>query len=155
MNPEQCDAQADKDWSLPSTKAEPTHTAGRMAQNGDRVESEDDHGVVNDGWIVAECKGPDASWNARRLVVCWNACEGIRTEGLEAEPEKKLVKYLYDRKANYLVASLEIGKQMRQRAELLAALEYMVANIGQPECIETREGYANARAAIAKARGQA
>lgn len=40
-----------------------------------------------------------------------------------------------------------------QRDELLAALEFMVENIGQPACLETREGFEAARAAIAKAKG--
>jgi len=37
--------------------------------------------------------------------------------------------------------------------ELLEALEYMVANIGQPNCLETRDGFKQARSIIAKARG--
>lgn len=42
-----------------------------------------------------------------------------------------------------------------ERAELLAALEFMVANIGQPACLETKAGFAAARAAIAAAKGGA
>lgn len=38
--------------------------------------------------------------------------------------------------------------------DLLAALEFMVANIGEPACLENRDGFAAARAAIARAKGE-
>lgn len=105
------------------------------------------------GDLIASCKTsppcPQAEANARRIVACVNACEGILTEALEAEPEQRLVKYLSTRKANYLVASLEIGKLMAQRDELLAALEWISEN-GPDDAYELRE---RARAALSKATG--
>lgn len=65
------------------------------------------------GWAIADAKlfrgrrreGEDIQ-NARRLVACWNACEGIPTEALEVSPNLEDV-------WNCVVA---------QRDELLAAL---------------------------------
>jgi hypothetical protein len=39
----------------------------------------------NGGLWVAGCTGPDRYANARRLVACWNACDGVPTEVLEAQ----------------------------------------------------------------------
>lgn len=33
-----------------------------------RVESEHEHGWANDGWIICDCKGPDAVANARLIA---------------------------------------------------------------------------------------
>jgi hypothetical protein len=73
--------------------------------------------------------------DARRIVTCVNACEGILTEALEAEPGQRLVKYLSDRKANHLVASLEIGKLTAQRDALLAALKLIRNGSVQPATV--------------------
>ena len=86
-----------------------SHTEGLLATNHDRIESKDDHGWINDGWIIAQCLGPDAVANARRLVACWNALEGISTEALEDFPL-----------AINGVTNLAVLKQ--ERDELLAAL---------------------------------
>lgn len=52
-------------------------TAGMLAANERRVESNDSHGVVNEGWIVAECDGPDARANAVEIAARWNVVEEI------------------------------------------------------------------------------
>jgi hypothetical protein len=44
------------------------HTPGPWATNETRIESEHEHGWVNDGWIIAGCEGPDARANARLIA---------------------------------------------------------------------------------------
>lgn len=67
--------------------------------------------------------------NARRLVACWNACEGLSTEqiGLIADHHEKVE---------------------AQRDALLAALQEAKANAGNPEAV-----YRITSAAIAKSAG--
>lgn len=81
--------------------------------------------------LVAACRqGPE---DARRLVACWNACDGIPTDVLE---ERKVSEALW----RQLTA---------QRDELLEALEgVMYWDNGKPE-------WDAARAAIAKVEGGA
>lgn len=52
-------------------------TRGPLAANEKRVESRDSHGVVNDGWIVAECSGPDGRANAVEIAARWNLIEEV------------------------------------------------------------------------------
>lgn len=49
-----------------------------------RIESEHEHGSVNDGWIIGDMCGSDAKANARRIVACVNSCAGIGNEDLES-----------------------------------------------------------------------
>lgn len=53
------------------------HTPELWEVNGIRLESRDQHGVVNDGWIIAEFEGPDAADNCRRTKVCVNAMASV------------------------------------------------------------------------------
>jgi len=54
------------------------------AVNHTRVESRDEHGVANDGWIVADCKyGPDGEANAE-LIVCAVNCHDELVEFLRS-----------------------------------------------------------------------
>lgn len=46
---------------------------------------------LNNGFYAAICQGPDRCGNARRIVACVNACEGISTEDLEAVPRLGLL----------------------------------------------------------------
>lgn len=48
-------------------------TPAPWAPNGNRVESRDEHGVANDGWIICECTGPDARANAKHIAEAVNA----------------------------------------------------------------------------------
>lgn len=59
------------------------HTKEPWAFNGARIESRDEHGWANDGWIAALCEGPEAIANARRIVACVNACAGMDSLLLE------------------------------------------------------------------------
>lgn len=96
---------------------------------------------------------------ARRLVACWNACEGITTDNLEANlPVKEL--------------ATRYNANLRQRDELLARLRNLLKRAEESEVLLDREhGSArslqeledagrlpaeilNARAAIAKVAGQ-
>lgn len=103
--------------------------------------------------------------SARRLVACWNACEGIDTEDLEAGSVSIIAK-LHDDAANRLLA---------QRDELLAALkaiteilddeiktatdEELARGLSDPQCLEhVKKELAcviACRAAIEKAEGGA
>ncbi len=62
-----------------------------------RLESRDEHGVVNDGWIIAEFHGPDAEANAEFIIqacsshkdlltaceMCFTACYMSTTDFLD------------------------------------------------------------------------
>lgn len=93
------------------------------------------------GMHITWSRGQQSEANARRLVACWNACEGISTEALE-----RLVNTI-DRAYVSLQA---------QRDKLLAALEVMLRNytavhdIGD---VEMQPAIYQARAAIAEVKG--
>lgn len=53
------------------------HTPGRLTADGTVLLFARNAG----GFSISGC--PDAETNARRLAACWNACEGLDTEGLE------------------------------------------------------------------------
>lgn len=76
--------------------------------------------------------------NARRLVACWNACEGISTVRLE-----RTVNNLHGRAS----ASDKLDELHAQRDELLAALKQCREMVGHPDNVALIE------AAIAKAEG--
>lgn len=88
--------------------------------------------------------------NARRLVACWNACEGIPTEVLEAQQAGGLPWHVADQ-----------IEQRIQRDELLAALQAFlqgakcVDSDGYIAYIDIEQAIAQATAAIAKAGGAA
>jgi hypothetical protein len=42
-----------------------------------RVESEAEHGIVNDGWIICDCDGPDGEANAELIVRAVNAHDDL------------------------------------------------------------------------------
>lgn len=60
------------------------HTPTPWATNGKRVENRDEHGIVNDGWIICDCDGPDAEANAALIVRALNSHEAL-IEALEAQ----------------------------------------------------------------------
>ena len=47
---------------------EPKFTPGPWVNNQGRIESELEHGWVNDGWCLAECHGPQAEINAHLIA---------------------------------------------------------------------------------------
>lgn len=91
------------------------------------------------GVTLAFPQYPDtkAEENSRRLTACWNACEGISTENLEDNlPVKELAQ--------------QYNEAIRQRDELLAALEEIVQHTGLGHPIANF-----ARKAIASVKGGA
>ena len=83
---------------------------------------------------------PDPMENARRLVACWNACDGISTENLEDnQPVKELAE--------------KYNAAFAQRDELLAALKHIEGVALADEWRDLPEIAKHARAAIAKAEG--
>lgn len=76
--------------------------------------------------------------NARRLVACWNACEGISTDELVQIADT----------GGMLGPREDVARIAAQRDELLAALREAKANAGNPEAV-----YLITRAAIAKVTG--
>jgi hypothetical protein len=59
------------------------HTQGRLEAIGDVILFPPQNGAFR-GFNLEGCPNPEA--NARRLVACWNACEGVPTEMLEEYP---------------------------------------------------------------------
>jgi len=106
------------------------HTSGKIAvaMGGGKFVS-----VTTDDYSRLVCKAP-SSEDARRLVACWNACEGISTEQLEAAPYKDSAAFMA-----YL-------KVEAQRDDLLAALKDCTTEEGPDQDTLNR-----ARSAIAKA----
>lgn len=81
-----------------------------------------------------------SSYNAaRRIIACWKACEGIKTEDLESVPDFALM------------GSATIEKVEQQRDELLEALKAMLTHMGMDEDEWNKPTFDQARAAIAKA----
>lgn len=64
------------------------HTKTPWAINGDRIESDKEHGWVNDGWRIAECFGQEWEANAAFIVRCCNSFEDAL--GLLKEATKEL-----------------------------------------------------------------
>lgn len=110
------------------------HTPGRINVNGTRLYADDLPGI---DCIATMQVSNQPMWDqdARRLVACWNACEGIITDALEQDDAPR--KLREDR--DMLLA---------QRDELMVALQEAKANAGNPEAV-----YRITSAAIAKATG--
>lgn len=51
-------------------------------EDGHRIESESEHGWTNDGWIIADCSGPDAGANATLIVTSVNGIDALKEENL-------------------------------------------------------------------------
>ena len=133
------------------------HTKGRLKLG--RVSHSEQSAEIdaesNTAWMdaypwegLAECRGCEENKtrgasvmeaNARRLVACWNACEGISTTEVEAAARSGSIAYALER-------------LIIQRDDLLGALkEIAAAGIGS-----VAPGFADiARAAIAKVEGGA
>jgi hypothetical protein len=70
--------------TAPATKTPPSPTPRPWTVNrdvpgfsGPRIESRDEHGIVNEGWIIAEFAGPDAEANAAFAVLAANEHEAL------------------------------------------------------------------------------
>ena len=108
------------------------HTKGRLREVCNDLVGEDGKDVAKIAYI--------SNANARRLVACWNACEGVSTESLESAIPG----------ASILDTQFAESKLERGRAELMAVCEReaaMPCRCAAPhsQCISCA-----ARAAIAK-----
>lgn len=116
------------------------HTAGLL-----EVAANYPHGLTaichhdGKGWRGIATANTEA--DARRLVACWNACDGISTEALESAGNAF---------NGWKLASYAMDDAKAQRDELLAALQNLIA-WHDAEHNDNREAIDNARAAIAKA----
>ena len=123
------------------------HTPGRLKAIKHSIYSDDDGHSVAMTFLISQSEHDEA--NARRLVACWNACEGLDTETLEKEPQMK----------NWVASYLE---RTRQRDELLAALNGLLAYFESGNSVPVSQATIKsnsaevlaARAAIAKAGGE-
>jgi len=98
-------------------------------------------------WNMEGCeRTPRCEANARRLVACWNACEGIDTDHLEKHGLPDFAEKISD-----LSSQLETVTQ--QRAVLLEALTRVLALPVHPDAI--RLAHRRAEDAIAKVKGGA
>lgn len=60
--------------------SKPKFTPGPWVNNQGLIESELEHGWVNDGWRIAECFGPQAEINAHLIAAApelYEACEAV------------------------------------------------------------------------------
>lgn len=56
------------------------HTPGPWIENyqyGLRIESEKEHGIVNDGWIIAQLEGSDKEANAKLIAAAPEMLEAL------------------------------------------------------------------------------
>lgn len=111
--------------------------------------------IARDGMTVAAFFNEPSEADARRLVACWNACDGLPTESLECgkPPADQIVDALNQR-----------HELMAQRDELLEVLqgvvpelEYMAGGMTHAawKTTEARKRLDSVRAVIAKATGGA
>lgn len=82
-------------------------------------------------YTVAACMhtpGVDSyAANARRIVACVNACEGMSTESLESIAGRIASKSVLQMHANYVSNKAKVADLEQQRDKLLAALEELLS----------------------------
>ena len=122
-----------------------THAQGKLEADA-RLNLVDKHGNIIARLACTTGKYESEELNARRLVACWNACEGITTERLE-DLGRPLMKHLIgcDERAARQVK--EAAALTAQRDELLSALKVAEESVGDSKSLEI------VRAAIAKVEG--
>ena len=57
--------------------SESKFTPGPWVKNGTRIESMNEHGWANDGWIIAGCEGPQAPDNASLIAAAPELYEAL------------------------------------------------------------------------------
>lgn len=126
------------------------HTQGKLiARPIDRsgwvdvVVKEEDGG---DSLPFISCKHIDVEANARRLVACWNACDGLDTDLLE-----NIVTLGDTLKSRFALRDRDEAELRARRDELLAALKAIVL-ADDNQCLNQFD-IERARAAIANAEG--
>ena len=139
------------------------HTSGRLYIRTNRHPNTDGTAW---GWVdlyppgsmnQASPEGVQITWsigrkseaNARRLVACWNACEGISTEALEmllvgSESLPHTIEVIRDQRSDLLEAAMEL-KDVCNRPSSARTRSYAWKKLDK--------AIAKARAGIKKARG--
>lgn len=119
------------------------HTPGRLTvRGGYSIYADDGKTPVADTCLTNSVPDNDEA-NARRLVACWNWCEGQDTDGLELST--KIGRTAKDFITEAYAKELEL---IAQRDELLAALK-----LAERHCPVGSTAEILARAAIAKTEG--
>ena len=128
------------------------HTKGRLIVKGRySVCTEDgETEVANTRWTTLDSSNDED--NARRLVACWNAAEGLSTESIESAGNAF---------NGWKLASYAMNDVKAQRDELLKALKMVAKTLDEHEqglmgnqfTYEYKEWSLAVRAAIAKAEG--
>ena len=133
------------------------HIPGRLTvRGGYSIYADDGKTPVADTCLTNSVPDNDEA-NARRLVACWNACEGISTHALE-------VVVGMGASVGDKIAALETSERelMDQRDELLAALNGLLAYFESGNSVPVSQATIKAnsaevlaaRAAIAKVGGE-
>ena len=118
------------------------HTTGKLTFRGFSIYAADGKTPVADTCLNASVAQHDVA-NARRLVACWNACDGVSVEWLEAQADPASEELFgktapLDKRLQAAMQDAEAAKA--QRDELLDALTNLAntfhegrATIAQPE----------------------
>ena len=79
--------------------------------------------VISDGRVpaIAQTIGPQSRENARRIVACWNACDGVPTEALEGS-----AKLCSAKDSTLAELKAERAQLIQQRTEMLDLLARIV-----------------------------
>lgn len=109
------------------------HTPGRLRVEKSTLIFANNAG----GFCISQCPSPEA--NARRLVACWNALDGISTTAIEDAERSGSIAY----------------RVITQRDELLSALKHIEGVAMADEWRDLPEIAKHARAVIAKVEGGA
>ena len=88
--------------------------------------------------------------NARRIVACVNACEGMDTESLESIAGRIAAKSVLQMHANYIRSKAKAQSLEQQRDKLLAAL----TEIAELDILKYHHAYAIAKGAIEEVEAQ-
>lgn len=117
-----------------------SHTQGKLSISeigvGFEIQDQDGNVLFQSQQVPKDSRHDRRIANARRLVACWNACDGISTEELEAGFSIGLIRTIRSRNA-----------VERQRDELLFALIDLL-----PDAISNHIGGADTQARIDAAR---
>jgi hypothetical protein len=126
------------------------HTPGRLEANDKRSKGGGGFSIFAGGQYIGFVSDSDAitDWeaNARRLVACWNACEGLSTEALERMGTLDRARVQLDAIRSQAIA---------QRDELLAVVQELEESASYWSEYDVPLGIVDRlRAAIAKVTGQ-
>lgn len=109
--------------------------------------SEKDWYVISNCGHICEMMGPFGyevnKANARRIVACVNACEGIETEALETMPSGKIARLKKERDEviiDKMALMMERDNLKVKNARLLEALKWTVENLQEASGLTDSEG---------------